>query len=368
MVVIFNPNDPFGRKTPQYLPDGSVEWNPGQAKLMFHESQPVSTGFGPSLVAHRGSLFCAWVEQTSATFDDHQQAIQRMYAVYWATWQPGMDYFSSPKSLSIYGEMEVPWGYNIMQPTLVVVGDQLQLIVVLNNRTDIPEQNQGVPPSWYPHFYTWDDAGSQWLETTAYLPQGIYVCSEIAAASLNTGNGNLMYIAYQDANRDIQWDCWNQQSNIWSGSKKLGESTWGAMSMHVRRKQRVTADTPGELHLIFSSDNPNRDLLDSVFNPSTSTWSRYGGLGEASDYGVATVGDSVNAYAIFQSNNNAQDLICDQFHEGSWQRSGGSIGHASSSNPAVAVLGGKLYLCFNAVGGQSELYWDSCQISAIMPM
>ncbi|OBZ67891.1 1-phosphatidylinositol phosphodiesterase [Grifola frondosa] len=268
-------------------------------------TQPFSkdwkTSYSPAVAVHLEQIWCVWMTSQGLVYSHSQD-----HSLPWLV----------PTSLST--DPKNPYKTN-SAPVLVDLNDTLYAFWIDPTDSIIVQ-------------FQYDDSKSIWLR----LADTGFKTSVVPTATIFQDTIYLAYLRQPSSDQTVMWSCWTRDSATgnmtWPAAQSGNETSWGGPSLVVLNDV---------LHILFSSRNSHRDLIDIVFDPAKKSWSRASNqLSESSASGVSCTswlsGGAVAFPANWTNNKDTAPVIC-LYRNGVWN-SAEVLSQRTQDIPIVVAL------------------------------
>jgi 1-phosphatidylinositol phosphodiesterase len=269
----------------------------------------------PALATHRGELWCLWSDPT------------------------GSLYYATGNNSTFQARIQFP------DQGVPVIAEMLGLLhaIIVRDSGEVAH-------------YIFDDANQNWPEPTLLNTASGF--STTTTPAFVAFHNRLFLVFIQDANLYFSIWTWNPRddTSVWSLPQEVSgiSQVRGIPAMFILN---------GNLHVLCSANDENREILGFVFDPDNDVWNSCEDISEgkaASGVSATSYGD--RAFLAFQENgpdDTSHVIYISEYKDGKWQPQESVAGQTSADPPQLTVLNGRINCIFNANDDKRDLKWYS---------
>ena len=269
----------------------------------------------PALATHRGELWCLWSDPS------------------------GSLYYAAGNDTAFQTQIRFP------DQGIPVMAEMLGFLhaIIVRNTGEVA------------HFI-FDDANQNWPEPTLLNTASGFSTTNTPA--LVAFHNRLFLVFIQNASLYFSIWTWNPRND--NASWSLPQEVSGISQVRGIPAMFILE---GELHVLCSANDENREILGFVFDPESDIWNSRSDVSEgkaASGVSATSYGDS--AFLAFQENgpdDTSHAIYVSEYKDGKWEPQEAVAGQASADPPQLAVLNGRINCVFNANDDKKNLTWYS---------
>ena len=304
LIRLFKANIPIMSWTRQGLENGYVQDSPnGQTPSV------------PALATHRGELWCLWRDPS------------------------GFLYYATGNNTAFQTRVQFPdQGVPVMAELLGFLH-----AIIVRDSGEVAH-------------YIFDDVNQIWPKPT--LLNTAAGLSTTTTPAFVAFHNRLFLVFIQNATLYFSIWTWNPRNDdaVWSLPQEVSgiSQVRGIPAMFI---------LGGELHVLCSADDENREILSFVFAPESDLWNLRSDISEGkAASGVSATSYGVSAFLAFQENgpdDTSHAIYVSEYKDGKWEPQEAVAGQASADPPQLTVLNGRINCIFNANNDRKDLQWYS---------